>query len=58
MLDMRKLSLAATSIARKVVCIAACESWREEQGRVVRESETEALESNLEMALYISQNTR
>ena len=29
-------------------CIAAYESWREEQGRVIQESDFEALESSLD----------
>ena len=58
MLDVKKLSLAATmdrlrgkKFSRGKIMekyIAAYESWREEEGRVVEESEFQALESNLD----------
>jgi hypothetical protein len=58
MLDMKKLSLAATAdrlqgkkFSRGKIMekyIAAYESWREEQGRGMGESEFQALESNLD----------
>ena len=58
MLDVKKLSLAATAdrlqgkkFSRGKIMekyIAAYESWREEQGRGMQESEFRALESNLD----------
>ncbi len=57
MLDVKKLSLAATadrlrgkkfSRQNNGKCIAVYESWREEQGQMMEESEFQALESNLD----------
>jgi hypothetical protein len=58
MLDVKKLSLAATmdrlrgkKFSRGKIIekyIAVYESWREEQGRGMHESEFKALESNLD----------